>query len=90
MIEVSVTLVSARENGKRTELARMEICNDETGTLERRNYFARVLRGRSKEALDRREVHRTGELRHWPSERLHVWNLVAVMLRNCGYGAGGA
>jgi len=86
MIIVSVTLHSARD-GSKTELARMEICNDETGTAMRRNYIGRVLRGRSTEQLDRREVHRTGEVKNWPAERAHVWNLVAAMLKSMAYGA---
>lgn len=86
MIEVSVTLISARRNGERTELARLEICNDETGTDERRNYLGRILLGRSKEQLDRRVVHRSAAVKNWPSKQRHVWNLVEVMLRNLGYG----
>jgi hypothetical protein len=84
MIVVSVHLVSAR-NGQVTELARMEICNDDTGTHERRNYIARVLRGRSQEQLDRRRVHRSVELKDWPSLQRHIWQLVAVILAKLGY-----
>lgn len=86
MIVVRVELHSARGRGV-TELARMEICNDETGSAERRNYMARTLRGRSTEQLDRRVVQRHGTLKDWPSEALHVWNLVAVLLSRMGYGA---
>lgn len=88
MIIVSVTLHSA-VTGAKTELARMEICNDETGTLQSRNYFLRILRGRSAEQFDRRVVQRTGELRNWPAEQLHIWNLVAAGLHRLGYGARG-
>jgi hypothetical protein len=86
MIVVSVELWSAR-TGERTELARMEICNDETGTAARRNYIARVLLGRSTTQLDRRVVQRHGALKDWPSEQLHIWNLVAALLTSMGYGA---
>lgn len=56
------------------------------GTLNRRNYGLRVLCGRSTTQLDRREVQRRGELRAWPSEQLHIWNLVAAALARLGYG----
>jgi hypothetical protein len=85
MIVVRVELHSAR-TGQKTELARMEICNDDSGSAERRDYTARTLRGRSTAQLDRRVVQRQGTLKNWPSEALHVWNLVAVLLGRMGYG----
>lgn len=87
MIEVSVTLHSARD-GSKTELARLHICNDETGSQTLRNYFVRVLRGRSKRDLDELRVQREGQVKQWPALQVHVWNLVATALRNCGYGPG--
>ncbi len=87
MIVVSVQLWSARD-GSKTELARMHICNDETGTLALRNYICRVLRGRSTAQLDKLQVQRQGAVKGWPAQRLHVWNLVAMALRNMGYGVG--
>jgi hypothetical protein len=89
MIEVSVTLISARD-GSKTELARMHICNDETGTLSLRNYISRVLRGRSTKQLDADHVHKTGTVKNWPAESRHVWHLVAVALGKMGYGSSGA
>ena len=86
MIVVSVQLWSARD-GSKTELARMHICNDQTGTRTLRNYIARTLRGRSSAALDRNQVQRQGSVKGWPAEVHHVWNLVSVALRNMGYGA---
>jgi hypothetical protein len=85
MIIVRVELWSSR-NGARTELARMEICNDETGTPTLRNYVGRTLRGRSTTQLNLRATQREAALEKWPSARLHVWYLVAAMLRNLGYG----
>ena len=89
MIVVRVELHHAKKPGKVTELARMEIFNDETGEDDGNgtwhNYGARTLFGRGKEQLDRRRFHRQGELKHWPSERYHVWFLVAAVLRNLGY-----
>lgn len=86
MIVVSVQLWSAR-TGRKTELARMEICNDETGTKSLRNYIARTLRGRCTTALDRRTTHRQTRITRWPSERVHVFNLVAACLKRMAYGA---
>lgn len=88
MIVVSVTLWSAVD-GSKTELARMHICNDGTSAGALRNYFTRVLRGRSREQLDRLQVQREGAVRDWPAEQVHVWNLVAVALGVMGYGKRG-
>jgi hypothetical protein len=87
MIVVRVELHSAR-TGQTSELARMEICNDESGIGSSGGTISPAcLRGRSKEALDRRVVQRQGTLKDWPSEAVHVWNLVAVLLGRMGYGA---
>lgn len=85
MIVVRVELWSAI-TGAKTELARMEICNDETGTFQRRNYIARTLTGRSTAQLDRRKTERQAEFKNYPSERVHIWNLVAAVLETLGYG----
>jgi hypothetical protein len=84
MIVVRVELWSAR-TGEKTELARMEICNDETGTLALRNYIARTLRGRSQKTLNLRITQREGRVTSWPSENVHIWNLVAAALNAMGY-----
>lgn len=83
MIIVRVELHSA-VNGQVTELARMHVCN-EGGTNALRDYSVQVLRGRSKEDLDRRVVQRRGALKQFPSLRLHVWNLVLCALVSAGY-----
>jgi len=84
MIIVRVELHSAI-TGKITELARMHIWNDETGTYNSRNYKAVSFRGRSKETLDRQTIIKETELKNWPSERFHIWNLVRQILTNLGY-----
>lgn len=84
MIVIRVELHSAN-TGKVTELARALIVNDGTGTMQRRNYIARTLRGRSKDQLDKRTVSREARLNYWPSERLHVWRLVCSALCAMGY-----
>jgi hypothetical protein len=84
MIVVRVELWSAR-TGERTELARMRIANDGEGSASLRNYDGATFQGRSKGMLDREHVQRRGRLERFPSQRLHVWNLVAEMLANMGY-----
>lgn len=86
MIVVRVELHSA-VTGKMTELARMEIVNDNTGGLRRRHYDVRTLFGRNHDALSRRRTQREGKVCNWPSTTTHVWNLVQTALTNMGYGA---
>jgi len=69
-----------------TELARMEIVNDGTGSTSLRHYDVRTLKGRSTQALNRGVTQRECKIRDWPSERLHVWNLVTEALTRMGYG----
>lgn len=87
MIVVRVELWSAI-TGERTELARMRISNDGTGTAKARNYRGQTLTGRSTRDLDKGAVNRDAAIYDWPAERLHVWNLVTVMLTAMGYGHG--
>jgi hypothetical protein len=84
MIVVRVELWSVR-TGQVTELARMEICNDETGTMKLRNYVGRTLRGRSTKALNSRMTQRSANVGSWPSDAVHIWNLVTTMLAAMGY-----
>ena len=84
MIIVRVELHSAR-TGEVTELARMHISNI-GGTNTLRDYACETLRGRSRAALDRREVQRHGKVLGHQSLALHVWNLVAKALAGMGYG----
>lgn len=85
MIVIKVELWSA-VTGVKTELARMEIANDKTGTLKRRNYITRTLKGRSAEQLRKRTTQREGTVKNWPSQSVHIWNLVATALAALGYG----
>ena len=85
MIIVSVQLVSAR-SGQTTELARMHIANDGTGTERVGNYAGKTLRGRSTAQLDKATTQHTGRVRGFNRGSLHVWNLVARMLKDMGYG----
>jgi hypothetical protein len=85
MIIVRVELWSA-VTGEKTELARMEICNDGTSAGRLRNYIVRTLRGRSTEALNQRTTQRDGRVDRHDAPGLHVWNLVAKALGAMGYG----
>lgn len=89
MIVVRVELWHAREPGKVTELARMEIANaGERSTLNknRGDYEVRTLFGRGKDSLDKRTTHRSARVENSPRLSLHVWNLVAEALLEMGYG----
>lgn len=85
MLIVRVELHSA-VNGRVTEIARLVIANDGTGSKTVGNYRGHAYRGRAASQLDRRVVTRTGSVRDYPRLRLHVWNLVARMLSSMGYG----
>ncbi len=87
MLVVRVELHSA-VTGAVTELARMDIVNTGGGTAQRGEYITQVFRGRDRAALNKRKVQREGRVNNWPRLQLHVWNLVAVALRNMGYGEG--
>lgn len=90
MIVVRVELHSAI-TGQQTELARMVIDNI-GGTVQRGDYRARTLRGRSRDALDRamrslpRQVQREGRVVGHARLREHVWNLVSKALIGMNYG----
>lgn len=88
MVIVKVELWSAVTE-HRTELARMEIANDgvlSSKNVNRGDYEARTLKGRSTEQLNRRTTQRQGFVKNWPRLQLHVWNLVATALKEMGYG----
>lgn len=81
MLVVKVELHSA-VTGEISEIARMRIYNDSSGTRTRSHYVGDVFRGRSFEALDKTTVHKSGTVKNWPRLDRHVWNLVATMLNN--------
>lgn len=88
MIVVRIELWSA-VTGRRTELARLRICNDgETSAANPRrgSYHGETLVGRSTAALDRGQVQRKGRVADFPRHELHLWHLVARMLAAMGYG----
>lgn len=85
MLIVKIELHSAI-TGEITEIGRMRLYNDGTGTRTRSDYVGEVFRGRNFEVLDKNTVHKRGEVKKWPRLERHVWNLVAVMLKNMGYG----
>lgn len=79
MIIVTITLLSAR-TGKSTKLAEMNICNDGTSAGRHRNYDGRALRKGSNTPF------RTGRVENHDAPGTHVWNLVAKMLKDMGFG----
>lgn len=85
MLVVRVELHSAI-TGKITEIGRMIIANDATGTRTRGNYQTRVFKGRSTSQLDMGVVQRRGGVFNWPRQARHVWNLVSAALTQMGYG----
>jgi hypothetical protein len=87
MIVVKVELWSA-VTGKVTELARMHICNDGDTTIKnprKGSYYRSTFRGRDRFALNRHAIQKTGRVENYPRVSLHVWNLVARMLKAMGY-----
>lgn len=84
MIIIRVELHSAVTH-KITELARMKIYNVGTGSINLRDYCVEVYKGRSKEALDKNTLNKWARINSWPSERFHIWFLVAKALNNLGY-----
>lgn len=83
MIVIRVELHSSITR-KVTELARMRIVNI-GGTVESGHYHAETLRGRSRQDLDRGQVQRSGQVRDYPRQRIHVWHLVARALIAMNY-----
>jgi len=67
----------------------MHICNDGQASVEnwrRGTYDGQTFVGRDSAALDKGRVSKTGRLENWPRLDLHVWNMVAEMLKDMGYG----
>jgi len=86
VIRIRVELCSANDRSVK-ELARMEIANDGGKRADDfADYIVRTLRGRSKEALDKREVQRHGMVYRHPRKAVHVWHLVAKALAAMNYG----
>lgn len=84
MIVVKVELWSAI-TGVKSELARMHIVNDGTGTGTSGNYDITTLRGRSREDLDKNVPNRTAKVIKHPRLAKHVWELVGKALVAVGY-----
>lgn len=98
MLVVRVELHSAI-TGDVSEIARMIIANDGTGTRTTGNYWARAAKGDTK-AVPQGEhaesmipaaiMHESRKLRHvevkdYPRTAKHVWNLVARVLAEMKY-----
>lgn len=87
MIIVRVELHSAID-GSLTELGRIVICNDGSGSNNSGNYTAQSFRGRDTKTLNRQTISKKAIIKNWPHLRFHVWNLVAKSLKEMGYTEG--
>ena len=91
MLVVRVELHSA-VTGKTSEIARMIIANDGTGSGTKGNYWGRAAKGvvKGDHMIPAAIMHesrkmRYAEVREYPRASKHVWNLVSRMLSNMGY-----
>jgi hypothetical protein len=90
VLVVRVELHSAI-TGKVSEIARMRLWNDGTGTSERGSYSGTTHKGRIERPGylagygTQGPVMRTARVEGYPRQSKHVWNLVAKMLHNMGY-----
>lgn len=89
MLIVRVELRSAITR-KTTEIARMAIVNDGSGTAQKGDYIGCTYRGRNSNALQKamlnQTVTRKGVVEGHPRLREHVWHLVSKMLKSMEYG----
>jgi len=92
VIVVKVELHPHGDVTQMTEIARMIIANDGTGTPVRGNYWGRTAKGIIKgdnmiapAIMHASRKMRCGAVRDYPRVQKHVWNLVARMLKNMGY-----
>lgn len=90
MLVIRVELHSSI-TGKITELARMIIANDGTGTGKRGSYWGRAAKGVTPgpmipaAIMHGSRLLRHAQVRNYPRASLHVWHLVARMLAAMGY-----
>lgn len=89
MLVIRVELHSA-VTGKVTEIARMLMHNDGTGTPNRGNYKAKTVKGKIADNMPAMEIRdsvplREGEVKDYPRLGLHVWHLVCRMLKSMDY-----
>lgn len=91
MLVVRVELHSAI-TGKISEIARMIIANDGTGTPKKGNYWGNAAKGiiQGDHMIPPAIMHasrsmRQGKVQNYPRASKHVWNLVARMLKAMDY-----
>lgn len=83
MLVIKVELWPHGDSERREEIAQMIIANDGTGTSSTGNYFGHTFRKGS--AMKKENVIHSGTVKDYPRQRLHVWNLVARMLKSMSY-----
>lgn len=89
MLVIRVELHSAI-TGKITEIARMILYNDGTGSAERGSYKGKAVKGNTDgpmapAVIHQRKALREGVVLDYARQRLHVWHLVSRMLASMGY-----
>jgi hypothetical protein len=89
MLVIRVELHSA-VTGKITEIARMLLYNDGTGSSEVGSYKGKTVKGSTQEPMApaviyERKAMREGTVGNYRRLNLHVWHLVARMLASMGY-----
>lgn len=91
MLTVRVELTSAI-TGEVSEIARMIIANDGSGTPQRGSYWGQAAKGviKGDRMIPYAIVHesrllREGEVKNYPRRSKHVWHLVARMLKSMRY-----
>ena len=80
MIVVKIELHSAI-TGKVSEIGRMVVSNDGTGTKQKCNYTARVCRKGSEDFL--KNPTRSGKIVDYPRQSYTVWKLIHKALKSC-------
>jgi hypothetical protein len=88
MLIVRIELHSAK-TGKITEIARAEIVNDGAGSASHGNYRAKTVKGAGPRMslgdIRAAKALREAGVTDYPRQHLHVWNLVARLLKAMGY-----
>ena len=85
MLVIKVELHPWGDSTRAREVARMRIYNDGTGTPNVGNYGGDVYRMPYNPELLRPKMTRHGSVARYARKSLHVWNLVARMLKDMGY-----
>lgn len=84
MLLVKVELHPFGDSSHAREIARLRIHNDGRGTALRGNYIGDVYKAGTQSGHHGKPI-RHAEVHNYPRKSLHVWNLVARMLKQLEY-----